>query len=146
MKKRVFLVVIDSLGIGAMPDADRFGDGGSNTLASIRRSTQFFCPTLEKLGLFHIDGVGGHIDAPQGCYARMTEMSAGKDTTVGHWEIAGCITDTALPTYPDGFPKEIIDALAQQTGRRILCNRPYSGTEVIRDFGREHVETGALIV
>lgn len=146
MKKRVFLVVIDSLGIGAMPDADRFGDGGSNTLASIRRSTQFFCPTLEALGLFHIDGVGGHRGAPVGCFARMTEMSAGKDTTVGHWEIAGCITNTALPTYPNGFPKEIMDALASQTGRGILCNRPYSGTEVIRDFGREHMKTGALIV
>jgi len=145
--KRVFLVVIDSLGIGAMPDADRFGDGGSNTLSSIRKSTFFSCPTLASLGLLHIDGVeGGGREKPIGAFARMTEQSAGKDTTVGHWEIAGCTTDTALPTYPNGFPRQIVEALEKRTGRRVLCNRPYSGTEVIRDFGPEHIRTGDWIV
>ena len=146
MAKRVFLMVLDSLGIGELPDAELFGDEGSNTLGAIRGDEGFSCPNLEKLGLFHIDGVGGGRGTPIGSFARMAECSMGKDTTVGHWEIAGVISPAPLPTYPEGFPKEVLDAFEAQTGRRTLCNKPYSGTEVIKDYGREHLETGALIV
>lgn len=146
MKKRIFLIVIDSLGIGAMPDAARFSDEGSNTLGAIRDRAAFRCPTLSALGLFHIDGVGGAKGEARGAYARMSERSAGKDTTVGHWEIAGCVTERPLPTYPNGFPPSVIKQLRDAFGRDILCNLPYSGTEVIRDFGEEHLRTGALIV
>ena len=147
MSRRVFLIVLDSLGIGAMPDAARFGDEGSHTLCAIRYHFAFHCPQLEKLGLFHIDGVGDPPDTPPAAaHARMTEASAGKDTTIGHWEIAGVVSDTPLPTYPKGFPNEVIDEFSRRVGRGILCNRPYSGTDVIRDFGEEHIRTGDLIV
>lgn len=147
MAKRAFLIVLDSVGIGEMPDAEKWGDKGSNTLAAIAKSPAFSCPNLTKLGLFHIDGVKGEkVDSPRTCYARMTEASQGKDTTIGHWEIAGVYSDKPLPTYPDGFPKEVIEAFEKATGRGVLCNRPYSGTEVIKDFGEEHLKTGKLIV
>ena len=146
MKKRVFLIVLDSMGIGAQPDAALFGDEGSNTLGAIRTSERFDCPNLIRLGLFHIDGVGGGVEKPLAAYGRMTEASRGKDTTVGHWEIAGLISEHPLPTYPDGFPDEVIDAFCRMTGRGVLCNRPYSGTDVIRDYGEEHLRTGDLIV
>ena len=146
MVKRFFLIVLDSLGIGKAPDAAAFGDEGSDTLASIRASKDFYCPNLERLGLFNIAGVQGGTKSPLAAYARMQERSAGKDTTIGHWEIAGMISEHPLPTYPNGFPKEIIDAFSKATGRGVLCNQPYSGTEVIRDYGKEHMETGDLIV
>ena len=146
--KRVFLIVLDSVGIGEAPDAAAFGDAGSNTLGAIRSSKEFDCPNLEKLGLFHIEGVGGADAAvqPSASYARMREASMGKDTTIGHWEIAGVISSEPLPTYPGGFPDDLVAAFERKTGRRVICNKPYSGTDVIRDYGREHVETGALIV
>ena len=143
---RVFLIVLDSVGIGAMPDAADWGDEGSNTVASIRKHPEFHCPNLEKMGLFGIDGMGEKVDSPRTCYARMTEASKGKDTTIGHWEIAGIYSPKPLPTYPDGFPKSVIDAFEKATGRGVLCNKPYSGTEVIKDFGEEHLKTGKLIV
>lgn len=146
MKKRVFLIVLDSLGIGEAPDAEAFGDAGSNTLGSIRRSPKFFCPNLEKLGLFNIDGVGGGVKTPLASFARMREASMGKDTTIGHWEIAGLVSKNPLPTYPNGFPEEVISEFEKLTNRGVLCNRPYSGTDVIRDYGKEHLETGKLIV
>ena len=146
MQKRVFLIVLDSLGIGETPDSHLFGDSGSNTLNAIRNSEYFNCPNLEKLGLFNIDGVGGGIKNPIGCYAKMTEKSMGKDTTIGHWEIAGVISSSPLPTYPNGFPKEIIEEFEEKTGRKTLCNKPYSGTEVIKDYGEEHLKTGKFIV
>ncbi len=154
MNQRAFLIVLDSFGIGAMPDADRFGDIGSNTLASIRQSPAFHCPTLSRLGLFAIDGVPSKPKdaspekphSPIGMYARMTERSGGKDTTIGHWEIAGLITPDPMPTYPDGFPPEVIEEFTRRTGYGILCNKPYSGTDVIRDFGEEHIKTRKLIV
>ncbi len=146
MRKRVFLVVLDSLGIGEMPDAARFGDAGSNTLGAIRRLAQFDCPTLASLGLFNIAGVGGGVEAPCASYARMREASQGKDTTIGHWEIAGIISESPLPTYPDGFPADVIEEFERLTGRGVLCNKPYSGTDVIRDYGEEHLATGSLIV
>ena len=146
MLKRVFLIVLDSLGIGETPDSHLFGDSGSNTLNAIRKSEYFNCPNLEKLGLFNIDGVGGGVKNPIGCYAKMTEKSMGKDTTIGHWEIAGVISKSPLPTYPNGFPKEIIEEFEEKTGRKTLCNKPYSGTEVIKDYGEEHLKTGKFIV
>lgn len=148
MGKRVFLIVLDSFGIGAMPDAAEFGDEGSNTLDAISKSAKFSVPTLQKLGMFDIEGVecGEKADRPTASFARLEEVSKGKDTTIGHWEIAGVESATALPVYPDGFPDEIVRAFEQKTGRKLLCNKPYSGTDVLRDYGEEHMKTGALIV
>ncbi len=146
--RRVFLIVLDSFGIGALPDAAAYGDEGSNTLASISRSPAFRADTLQRLGLFNIEGVDCRegVHAPLAACGRCMERSKGKDTTTGHWEIAGLISDHPLPTYPDGFPAEVLAAFTQATGRGVLCNRPYSGTQVILDYGREHLETGKLIV
>lgn len=144
--KRVFIIVLDSMGIGELPDAHLWHDEGSNTLGAIRNHPNFNCPNLTKLGLFNIEGVGGGIANPEASFARMAEKSMGKDTTIGHWEIAGIISPKPLPTYPNGFPKEVIDEFERQTGRKTLCNKPYSGTEVIKDYGEEHMKTGALIV
>ena len=157
--RRVFLVVLDSLGIGRAPDAALFGDEGTNTLASISSSDRFVIPNLTRLGLLSIPGVAGDIGArrgdgkapafpkdPEGAFGRLTERSNGKDTTIGHWEIAGIVSPTPLPVYPDGFPDEVISEFERRVGRKVLCNRPYSGTEVIREYGREHIGTGALIV
>ncbi len=148
MKKRAFLIVLDSFGIGEMPDAAAFGDAGSNTLAAVRSHPNFHCPTLARLGLFDIDGVEPLSDAPSpiALRARMTERSGGKDTTIGHWEIAGLVTPDPMPTYPDGFPQEVLDEFTRRTGYGVLCNKPYSGTDVIRDYGEEHLATGKLIV
>lgn len=146
--KRVFLIVLDSVGIGEMPDAGQYGDKGSNTLAAAASSRFFDMPNMARLGLFNIDGVTCRpcVKAPSGALARMTEVSRGKDTTIGHWEIAGIQSEKPLPTYPNGFPNDVITEFERQTGRKILCNKPYSGTDVIRDYGQKHVETGALIV
>ena len=146
--KRVFLIVLDSVGIGEMPDAADYKDEGSNTIAAAAASPYFSMPHMRQLGLFNIEGVSCQepVEVPLGAVARMAEQSKGKDTTIGHWEIAGLISDRPLPTFPDGFPRELTEALERETGRGILCNRPYSGTEVIRDYGEEHMRTGALIV
>lgn len=146
--KRVFLIVLDSVGIGAMEDAQEFGDAGCNTLFSASRGSCFHLPNMKKMGLFNIDGIdwAEGTRAPEAVYARMTEASRGKDTTIGHWEIAGIISKQPLPVYPNGFPEEILGPFRRMTGRGILCNAPYSGTEVIRDYGDEHVRTGSLIV
>lgn len=146
--KRIFLIVLDSFGIGELPDAAAYGDAGSNTLASISHSPAFRADTLQRLGLFNIEGVDCRegVNAPLAAYGRCVERSKGKDTTTGHWEIAGLVSDHPLPTYPDGFPAEVLDAFTQATGRGVLCNRPYSGTQVILDYGRAHLETGKLIV
>lgn len=150
MKKRVFIIVLDSVGIGEAPDAASYGDEGSNTLRTVSSHSEFYAPNLEAMGLFAIDdtGIKKRTPAfmPKACYGKMQEASAGKDTTTGHWEIAGLISRKPLPVYPDGFPQEIIGEFERRTGRKVLCNRPYSGTQVIYDFGREHMETGALIV
>ena len=144
----MFLLVLDSLGIGALPDAHLYGDAGCNTLRSISRSANFEACNLRKLGLFNIDGVtcGEAVPAPSGAFARLAEVSKGKDTTIGHWEIAGVESKRPLPTYPNGFPEEIIRAFEAATGRKTLCNLPYSGTDVIRDYGAQHMQTGDLIV
>ncbi len=146
--KRIFLIVLDSFGIGEMPDAADYGDKGTNTLRSVSASACFHMPNMAKLGLFNIDVVDIAMkeEHPAAVTARMKEASKGKDTTIGHWEIAGIISEKPLPVYPDGFPKEILDSFCAMTGRGVLCNKPYSGTEVIKDYGDEHVKTGKLIV
>ena len=144
--KRVFLIVLDSLGIGAAKDAADFGDAGADTLATIQTAAAFSAGNLIDLGLGSIDGVEGLPKKLHARVARLRERSMGKDTTIGHWELAGVISPKAMPTYPNGFPNEIIRAFEEKTGRGVLCNKPYSGTEVIRDYGREHVQTGKLIV
>lgn len=148
--RRVFLIVLDSFGIGEMADAEKFGDKGTNTLGSVSASTYFNVPNLKKLGMFNIEGVECEhkeiVDNPLAAVARMKELSAGKDTTIGHWEIAGLVSENPLPVYPEGFPKEVLDEFSRLTGRGVLCNKPYSGTEVINDYGDEHVKTGDLIV
>lgn len=146
--KRVFLIVMDSFGIGELPDAESYGDKGTNTIRSCSTSAYFNMPNMAKLGLFNIDGVDCRegVTAPEACIARMKEASKGKDTTIGHWEIAGIYSPSPLPTYPNGFPEEVLDEFRKMTGRGVLCNKPYSGTEVIKDYGDEHVKTGDLIV
>ena len=148
MTNRVFLIVLDSFGIGELPDASEYGDKGSNTLKSCFLQKDFYVPTMKRLGLFNIDGVdfGEKTENPAAAYGRLKEASKGKDTTTGHWEICGIISEKAMPTYPDGFPQEILDEFSLLTGRGILCNKPYSGTKVIADYGEEHLRTGALIV
>ena len=147
-KKRVFLIVLDSFGIGEMPDAKKYGDEGSSTLAAIVKSEKYDTPNLEKLGLFNIEGVDCKegVENPQASFARLAESSNGKDTTTGHWEMAGIISEKPFPTFPNGFPEDFLEEYSERVGRKILCNKPYSGTEVIKDYGKEHLETGALIV
>jgi phosphopentomutase len=149
--KRAIIIVLDSVGIGELPDAKDYNDEGSHTLYATSKSKYFNMPNMEKLGLFNIDGVKDKFgkkdsDTYDSSIARLAEKSKGKDTTTGHWEIAGVISSKAFPTYPNGFPKEIIDEFEQRTGRKTLCNLPYSGTEVILEYGKEHMDTGALIV
>lgn len=146
--KRVFLIVLDSVGIGALPDAHLYSDEGTNTLLSCHKTGLLDIPNMKRMGLSQIEGCEylGKSENPLASFGRCREKSKGKDTTTGHWEIAGLVLDRAFPTYPDGFPKEILDEFERQTGRKVLCNKPYSGTEVIKDYGKEHMETGALIV
>ncbi len=146
--KRVFLIVLDSLGVGYLPDAADFGDFGADTLRRISRSKKFSIPTLLSMGIGNIDGIDylEKTDKPRAAVMRLMEKSRGKDTTTGHWEIAGIVSKSAMPTYPNGFPDEIIDEFKAKTGRGVLCNLPYSGTDVIRDFGEEHMKSGDLIV
>lgn len=146
--KRVFLIVLDSVGIGEMPDAETYGDKGSNTLAACMKSKHISIPNMKSLGIFNIDGVNLSEKElnPKGSFAKMKEASNGKDTTTGHWEISGIISEKPMPVFPQGFPDEIIEKFHKLTGRKILCNKPYSGTEAIKDYGRESLEKGALIV
>ncbi len=146
--QRVFLIILDSLGIGELPDAAVYGDLGSNTLRACYNTGELDVPNLQRMGLFNIDGVdfGEKAAPPTAAYARMAEQSAGKDTTIGHWEIAGLISKQAMPTYPNGFPDTVIREFERLTGRGTLCNQPYSGTSVLTDYGQEQVESGKLII
>lgn len=147
--KRVFLIVLDSFGIGEMPDAEKYGDKGSNTLSAIVKSEKYNTPCLQKMGLFNIEGVQDlnmATKSPIGSFARLAEASNGKDTTIGHWEISGIISEKPLPTFPDGFPNDFLEEFSKRVGRGYLCNKPYSGTDVIRDFGEQHINSGDLIV
>ena len=146
--KRIFLIVLDSFGIGQMPDSPAFGDVGVNTLASCAKSPFLSIPNMIAAGLGNIDGVDclPKVDAPTGAVARLAEKSMGKDTTIGHWEIAGIVSENPLPTYPEGFPPEILEPFCEATGRGYLANAPWSGTAVIEEYGAEHMRTGDLIV
>ena len=146
--KRIFLIVLDSCGIGRLPDADKFGDGDCNTLKRISESPKFSGKNMIKMGIGNIDGVDflEKAEKPLAKYGKLAEKSAGKDTTTGHWEIAGVISEKAMPTYPNGFPDDVIAEFSRLTGRGVLCNKPYSGTEVIKVYGDEHVRTGDIIV
>lgn len=148
MIKRVFLIVLDSVGIGELPDAALYGDEGSNTLGVCYDTGKLSVPNMRSMGLCNIDGAkcGEAVSSPIGAYCKLSEKSKGKDTTIGHWEIAGVISENPLPTYPDGFPEEVISEFERRTGRKVICNKVYSGTEVIKDYGDEHIRTGALIV
>ena len=145
--KRVFLFVLDSCGCGAMPDSEKFGDVGVNTLKSCATSSKLHIPNMISLGLGNIDGVDylGQVKQTGAC-ARMQEASMGKDTTIGHWEIAGLVSENPLPTYPEGFPEELLKPFREATGRGVLANAPWSGTEVLDKYGEEHMKTGDLIV
>ena len=146
--KRVFIFVLDSFGIGQMPDSTAFGDVGVNTLRSCAKSPKLQIPNMIQAGLGNIAGVDclPKAEKPTGAYGRMAEKSMGKDTTIGHWEIAGIVSDDPLPTYPNGFPEEILKPFREQTGRGVLANAPWSGTAVIEEYGAEHMRTGDLIV
>ena len=148
MAKRVFLIVLDSAGVGYEPDADRFGDVGSDTFGTCIRSGRLYVPNMEKMGLFHIEGTSfERKGAPElGCCGRLREQSAGKDTTMGHWEIGGVISPRPMPTYPNGFPAELLHEFAEKTGRGVICNEVGSGTEMIRKYGAEQIATGKWIV
>lgn len=148
MNKRVFLIVLDSCGAGQMPDCTMFGDADCNTIKRISTSEKFSCENLRKMGIGNIDGLDflGTVENPTARVARLAERSMGKDTTIGHWEIAGIVSENPLPTYPNGFPQELLDQFTMRTGKRFICNMPYSGTDVIRDYGKLHMQTGDLIV
>ena len=148
MVKRIFLIVLDSCGVGAAPDSAAFGDIGVNTLRSCAASPKFSIPHLIEAGLGNLDGIDylPKADHPTAALARLQEASMGKDTTIGHWEIAGIVSPNPLPTYPQGFPQEVLEEFEKQTGRGVLCNLPYSGTDVIRDYGEEQKKTGKWIV
>ncbi len=145
---RIFLIVLDSFGIGEEPDAAEYGDFDVNTIRACATSKYFDMPNMGAMGLFNIDGVDCRpaVDAPAAAYARCQEASKDKDTTIGHWEIAGVISPKPMPKFPNGFPQEFLDEFSKRVGRGVICNKPYSGTQVINDYGDEHVKTGDLIV
>ncbi|MGE7839213.1 phosphopentomutase [Lysinibacillus sp. NPDC093712] len=147
--KKIHVVVMDSVGIGEAPDAAKFGDVGAHTLGHIsEKMNGLTMPVMESFGLANIEPLQGMqaVDAPKAYYGKMQEASVGKDTMTGHWEIMGLNIDKPFKVYPEGFPAELIAELEQRTGRKVLCNKPASGTQVIDDFGQEHMDTGAIIV
>ena len=145
--KRVFLVVLDSVGAGALPDAEQYGDLGANTLGHIIEQEHPALPNMEKMGLGLIPNVGGNLPVDgAGAYGRAMEVSAGKDTTTGHWEITGLKLEKPFPTYPDGFPAEVIEAYEKAIGTKTLGNYASSGTVILDELGEEHMKTGYPIV
>ncbi len=148
MKKRVILIVLDSAGIGALPDAAEFGDIGANTIGNIYHARGFEVPNMRSLGLFNIRDCGLPVFTGRlnGCFGKLSELSKAKDTTCGHWEIAGLPLEKAFQVFPNGFPEEFISRFEKAIGRKTLCNRPASGTAIINEFGDEHVRTGSPIV
>ena len=145
---RAIVIVLDSVGIGELPDAAAYGDEGSNTLGNIARQVPLAVPTLRQLGLDRLVDIGGVVSgaAPRGAIGRMAEASAGKDSVTGHWEMMGIVLDRAFPTFPHGFPAELLQEFSQRTGRGVLANRAASGTQIIDELGAEQMRTGALIV
>ena len=146
--RRIFLIVLDSFGVGESIDASLYNDTGSNTLRAITKSSMYHVENLKNMGLYNIDGVGvgTPISHPIAAYGKMQELSKGKDTTTGHWEMMGIVSEVAMPTFPNGFPEDFIKQFETAIGTKVLCNKPYSGTEVIKDYGLEHMKTGYPIV
>lgn len=146
---RATIIVLDGVGVGEMPDASRYGDEGSNTLGNLSRAAGgLTVPTLESMGLGNIIEVQGvkRKEKPAASWGRMAELSAGKDTITGHWEMTGIVSERPFPTYPEGFPPEVIEEFEKRIGRKTLWNKPASGTEIIKRLGDEHVRTGKPIV
>ena len=146
---RIIWIVIDSVGVGALPDAKSFGDEGVNTLGHIvKEFSDIKIPNMIKLGLGNIDGIDyiNNIDSPIGSFGRCNEVSQGKDTTTGHWEMTGLLVDTPFKTFENGFPKEIIDEFERRTGRKVVANKPASGTAILDEFGEHQMKTGDVIV
>ena len=148
---RVFLIVLDSFGIGNALDAEKFGDAGANTFKSLHNSGLLNIPTLKHMGLYNIDGVDFAPFDEKWVYARssfgrLTEKSNAKDTITGHWEMTGIISKQSPPTFPNGFPESFVREFEKRIGRKCICNKPYSGTEVIKDYGDEHLKTGSVIL
>ena len=148
MNKKAIIIVLDSVGIGELPDAANYGDKGADTLGHIINTCHPKLPHLMELGLANIDGASfpGRVDAPKGCFGKLREVSAGKDTTTGHWEIAGVQLAQAFPTFPNGFPQDFIERFEKAVGRGTLGNKPASGTAILDELGEEHIRTGKLIV
>ncbi|MEA3506440.1 MAG: phosphopentomutase, partial [Elusimicrobiota bacterium] len=147
MKKRVILIVLDSVGVGELPDAASYGDEGANTLLHISRGVENFkLPNLCSMGLGKISDIGCNLGPAEGAYGKMAEISPNKDTTTGHWEICGHPVNFSFPTYPEGFPGRIIKEFEEKTGSKTIGNYPMSGTEILKQLGREHYETGYPIV
>lgn len=148
MINRIIWIILDSVGVGELPDAEKFGDVGSHTFDNTVNETGVKLPNLSKLGMGNIEGVHslGKTEFPIGNYGRCAEISLGKDTTVGHWEMAGVSSPNAFPTYPNGFPQEIMDQFSKLTGRGYLANKPSSGTKILEELGAQHMETGKLII
>jgi len=148
MNKKAILIVLDSVGIGALEDAASYGDAGADTLGHIINTCHPDIPNLMQLGLGNIDSISfsGAVSAPEGCYGKLKEVSAGKDTTTGHWEISGVQLARPFPTFPNGFPQDFIEAFEKATGRGTLGNKPASGTAILDELGEEHIATGKLIV
>ena len=145
--KRIFWIVLDSVGAGELPDADKYGDAGANTLGHIIEQEKPSLPNMESLGLGLIPNVGGKLPAQgAGAYGRAAEQSAGKDTTTGHWELTGLKLERPFPTYPDGFPPEVIEAYEKASGTKVIGNKPASGTAILDELGEEHLRTGYPIV
>jgi phosphopentomutase len=146
---RSVLIILDGLGVGAMPDAAEYGDLGHDTLGNMSSHVGgVSLPNLQRLGLGNLHKITGvpPVDAPVGAYGRMAEISKGKDSTTGHWELMNVVTDRPYPTYPDGFPQDVLDAFTKATGYGVIGNKAASGTHIIKELGDEHVETGKLIV
>jgi phosphopentomutase len=150
MVQRIICIVMDSVGIGELPDAGSYGDTGANTIGNIASvvSNGLQLPNLAGLGLGHLTSIRGvpPVETPEGAYARLAEQSAGKDTIVGHWELMGIISSEPFPTYPGGFPRELMSAFEERIGRKTLGNYPASGTVIIEELGRQHIQTGQPIV
>ena len=148
MSRRAFVIVLDACGVGALPDADDYGDAGANTLGHLSREAGGLrLPVLERLGLGSIIPLSGVEPSPAPVlYGRLAPLGPGKDSAAGHWELMGVLTPRPLPTYPSGFPAEVIEIVGGESGRGVICNRPYNGIDAIVDFGSEHVDSGALIV
>ena len=148
MNKKAIVIVLDSVGIGALPDAGAYGDAGADTLGHVINTCRPHLPNLMAMGLGNIDGASfpGAVAAPMAAYGRLREVSAGKDTTTGHWEIAGVQLSRPFPTFPNGFPQEFLARFEQAVGRETIGNKPASGTAILDELGEEHIATGKLIV